>query len=253
MGRRLLEDLDMNAVAQRVSYHSQVPLRCLSCSSRVEGMCGALNLSQLEDLNANSQTRILEPGDWLIENEDDTRICGNILSGVMKLSKMMVDGRQQIVGLKFASEFLGRPFRSVSNVTAEAATKVRVCVFPKVAMERMISDSSELEHLLYLQTLCELDDAQEWMLMLGRKTASEKVACFLLRIARRSQVNGSSFELPLKRADIADFLGLTIETVSRQISKLRKARIIEVENNRTITVLAMSALVSASGSALGNT
>ena len=104
----------------------------------------------------------------------------------------------------------------------------------------MIARSPELEHRLHEQALRELDEAREWMLTLGRKSAAEKVASFLLMIActtiPRPRPEAEPFELPLKRADIADFLGLTIETVSRQITKLRKAGVIHLENNRSVTV-----------------
>ena len=101
------------------------------------------------------------------------------------------------------------------------------------------------------QTLEELDEAREWMLTLGRKSAGEKVASFLFLIAAHidpeldAHEGPIQFELPLKRSDIADFLGLTIETVSRQITKLRKAGVIEVENNRTVIVPDLERLRSA--------
>jgi CRP/FNR family transcriptional regulator len=166
----------------------------------------------------------------------------NILSGVVKLSKLTADGRQQIVGLQFAPDFMGRPYARQSDVTVEAATDVKVCAFPAGTLEQLMRDSPELEHKLHEQTLKELDEARDWMLTLGRKTASEKVASFLYLIATHvdpevEAVDGFvSFDIPLKRSDIADFLGLTIETVSRQLTKLRHAGVINIHNNRTIEV-----------------
>ena len=119
-------------------------------------------------------------------------------------------------------------------------------------LAKMVEDNPELEHKLHEQALNELDEAREWMLTLGRKTASEKIASFLLMIAVNinpevdAQKGPITFDLPLKRADIADFLGLTIETVSRQITRLRKEGIIEVEHNRTVTVPNLKKLKNAS-------
>ncbi|MGO4837876.1 helix-turn-helix domain-containing protein, partial [Rhizobiaceae sp. 2RAB30] len=102
--------------------------------------------------------------------------------------------------------------------------------------------------------LKELDEAREWMLTLGRKTASEKVASFLLLIARNinpygpEDAKGVVFDLPLTRADIADFLGLTIETVSRQLTILRKDGVIAIESNRHVTVGDMERLSRRAGS-----
>ena len=107
------------------------------------------------------------------EGEEVERYA-NILSGVVKLSKLLVDGRQQIVGLQFAPDFLGRPFKSKNKTTAEAATEVRLCTFPKKVLEDMIKQSPELEHVLHEQSLKELDEARDWMMTLGRKSASEK-------------------------------------------------------------------------------
>lgn len=117
----------------------------------------------------------------------------------------------------------------------------------------MMKESPELEHRLLMQALKELDEAREWMVTLGRKTAAEKVASFLLLIARNIDPNQSAmateavFDLPLTRADIADFLGLTIETVSRQMTILRKEGVIEIENNRHVTVRDMERLARRAG------
>ncbi|MEM1378156.1 MAG: Crp/Fnr family transcriptional regulator, partial [Pseudomonadota bacterium] len=164
----------------------------------------------------------------------------------------MADGRQQIVGLQFAPDFLGRVYSKSSNCTAEAATNVRVCSFPKSVFEDIARQAPGLEHALHEQALRELDEARDWMLTLGRKTASEKVASFLYLIASHidpeietDELHSVQFELPLKRAEIADFLGLTIETVSRQLTKLRKDRIIEIENNRMVSVKSIQRLLDA--------
>ena len=110
-----------------------------------------------------------------------------------------------------------------------------------------MEEHPQLENRLHEQALRELDEARDWMVTLGRKTASEKVASFLWLIAthidpvnetkrQEGLVEGITFDLPLSRTDIADFLGLTIETVSRQLTKLRKDGVIEVVNNRTFVV-----------------
>ena len=112
----------------------------------------------------------------------------------------------------------------------------------------MIKTSPELEHHLYQQTLRELDEARDWMVMLGRKSAAEKIASFLLMIARHIDPTAdpdretAAFDLPLTRADIGAFLGLTIETVSRQFTKLRTESVIQIENNRHITVPSLERL-----------
>ena len=219
-----------------------IPVLCTSCEARHRGVCGALEPEQLVTLARSSYKQKASGGAELIGDSERVESYSNVLSGVVKLTKTLSDGRQQIVGLQFAPDFLGRPFRTESAINAEAATDVQLCSFPKSAIERMMKESPDLEHRLLEQTLKELDEARDWMVTLGRKTAQEKVASFLLMIARHidpeldSRESEVTFDLPLSRADIADFLGLTIETVSRQMTKLRTDGVIAIENNRHISV-----------------
>lgn len=232
-------------------HNSDTPALCRACESRHRGVCGALTSEQLLQLSKHSSRRTMEAGTELVGESTKVKSYSNIISGVVKLSKMMADGRQQIVGLQFAPDFLGRPFRSENGVSAEAATEVKVCSFPKAVMERMISEMPELEHKLLDQTLNELDEARDWMLTLGRKTAGEKVASFLLLIATHAfpdnEADSVEFELPMSRVDIADFLGLTMETVSRQLTKLRKDDVIRIVNNRHVDVPDISRLSERAG------
>ncbi|AJY47021.1 Crp/Fnr family transcriptional regulator [Martelella endophytica] len=227
-----------------------MPHVCRACEARHGGICSVLSGSQLAALSKHSTRKTINAGTEVVGQGESVGSYSNILRGVVKLSKMMADGRQQIVGLQFAPDFLGRPFSPESSLTAEAATGTEICAFPRAVIERMIADTPGLEHRLYDQSLKELDEARDWMLTLGRKTAREKVASFLYMIATHIDPladDGSAFDLPLSRADIADFLGLTIETVSRQMTKLRNDKIIHVENNRHVTVPDIERLNEAAG------
>lgn len=233
-------------------HTTDIPVLCVSCEARHRGICGALTPDQLLALAKTSRKHAVVEGTELAGDATPVDTYSNILSGVVKLTKTLSDGRQQIVGLQFAPDFLGRPFKTESDVGASAATGVSLCSFPKSAVERMMKESAGLEHRLLEQTLKELDEARLWMVTLGRKSASEKVASFLLLIARNSNPGAdlsapAVFDLPLTRADIADFLGLTIETVSRQLTKLRADRVIQIVNNRHVTVDNLARLESRSG------
>ncbi len=228
----------------------EMPLVCRGCESRHNGMCSTLSPRQLAELNRHSQRRAVEAGTELIGQGERVTSYSNILKGVVKLSKVMADGRQQIVGLQFAPDFMGRPFLGESLMTAEAATDTELCVLPRRLLERMIAESAELGSRLHNQALNELDEARDWMLTLGRKSAREKVASLLVLIASHTEaecLGECVFDLPLSRADIADFLGLTIETVSRQMTKLRKDGLIHIENNRHVVVPDFERLAYAAG------
>jgi CRP/FNR family transcriptional regulator len=231
-------------------HNSDIPLVCRSCEVRHGGVCGAMTPQQLTDLNKFTSRKKIAPGTEVYGQGEKIAAYSNILKGVVKLTKMMHDGRQQIVGLQFAPDFLGRPFSTESSLTAEAATDAEICSMPKAVLDRIVAGSAELEHRLHNQALSELDDARDWMLTLGRKTAQEKVASFLYRIATHydpESMDQCSFDLPLSRADIADFLGLTIETVSRQMTKLRADGVIQIENNRHVNVPDMDRLGTVAG------
>jgi len=229
------------AMGDRQDIHnSDIPVLCRSCEARHRGMCGALEPTELIKLAKQTHKARHKVGEELIGESTETRSYANVMRGVVKLSKVLEDGRQQVVGLQFAPDFLGRLFGKESTVTAEAASTVELCVVPRPALERLMVDSPALEHRLMQQTLRELDEARDWMVTLGRKTAQEKVASFLFLIASHTDPNHDdgpiAFELPLTRADIADFLGLTIETVSRQLTKLRQMGAIVISNNRHVEI-----------------
>jgi CRP/FNR family transcriptional regulator, anaerobic regulatory protein len=240
--------------AMRKDVHTTgVPVLCAPCEARHRGICGALTSDQLLALAKHSIKHKTEVGEELVGDAQKVEHYSNVLSGVVKLTKTLADGRHQIVGLQFAPDFLGRPFKSESAVTAEAATEVKLCSFPRKTLERMMVEQPDLQQRLLGQTLRELDQAREWMVTLGRKTAAEKVASFLLMIARNIDPTApmdrkvQTFDLPLSRAEIADFLGLTIETVSRQLTHLRKSGMIRVEPNRRIVVGDLDKLAECSG------
>lgn len=234
-------------------HTSGIPVLCVSCEARHRGVCGALTPEQLTTLAGQSIKHKASEGDELVGDAVQIHRYSNLLSGVVKLSKTLSDGRQQIVGLQFAPDFVGRPFSKESTITAQAATDVDLCSFSRGAVERMMAQQPDLEHRLLRQTLKELDQARDWMVTLGRKTASEKIASFLLMIATNldpaadATRRSATFDLPLLRGDIADFLGLTIETVSRQLTRLRTTGIIRIENNRHVIVDDLSRLQTCAG------
>jgi CRP/FNR family transcriptional regulator len=229
--------------ARQDVQQADVPAICKSCEARQGGLCGALSARQLAELAKVSSRHEVLAGTEL----PDDGTYSNLLSGVVKLTRNLPDGRQQIVGFHFAPDFLGRPFEAKRQIKAEALTNVTLCSFPRTIVDRMTNEAPELGRLLLRHALNELDEARDWMAALGRKTASEKVASFLLMVARNIDpahppTSPISFDLPLTRADIADFLGLTIETVSREFSRLRTDGAIHIANKRQISLASMAQL-----------
>ena len=221
-------------------HNSEIPVLCQSCEARHQGICGALTADQLTSLARHTRRVRREPGQELMADAMPINSYANVLRGVIKLTKVLEDGRQQVVGLQFAPDLLGRPLASESRVSAETASDVELCMIPKSALESLMRDGGAVEHRIMMQALRELDEARDWMVTLGRKTAAEKVASFLYLLATHIDPTEESvlltFDLPLSRADIADFLGLTIETVSRQLTKLKADKVVEIVNYRHVSI-----------------
>ncbi len=221
---------------------------CSRCGIRDRAICGAMCMDELVALSRISHTRKFDAGSTILVAEEPATLFANVVSGVVKLNQVSADGRQQIVGLLFPSDFLGRAFVRSNPHFAQAATDVVACVYPYNSFEKLLRNHPALEHRLFERTLNDLDAAREWMFLLGRKTAREKVASLLHLIASRyvapdsgcqahpAKTNHARFTLPLSRSDIADFLGLTIETVSRQLTHLKNDGVIHLLSTHDILI-----------------
>lgn len=230
---------------------------CDICVVRNRAICSALDGTELEALNAIGRERKLSPGESLFWEGEDSVLVANVIDGVLKLSSNTEDGREQIVGIVYPSDFIGRPFGGTSSHGISALTESKVCVFNRTDFDRFAAEHPQLEHKLLERTLGELDRTRRWMLLLGRKSASEKVASFLLEIFERMGVpkgcelrfddTPMTLDLPFSRQQIADILGLTIETVSRQFTRLKAAGIIDLPSRRGLRVLDRAGLEAEAG------
>lgn len=221
---------------------------CIDCDVRRTSLCGSLDEGGLLALHRFGRRQHVQPGETLAWAGDESHICANILSGVFKLSALTIDGREQIVGLLYPADFVGRPYAERVEFNVTALSEAEICVFPRSAFEEALACHGPLELELLRRTLVNLDDARQRMLLLGRQSAAERVAGFLIEMAGRlggcrGSVDGPvTVDLPLSRGAIADVLGLTIETVSRQMTKLRHAGVIALPGGRGVTILRWKAL-----------
>ena len=219
---------------------------CQACAIRNRAICADLEPQEIEVLNRLGRRRRLTAGEQLLWEGDEAVLVANVIEGVLKLSTQTSDGREQILGLVYPSDFLGRPFGETTPYGVEALTDAYVCVFERHDFDRFAREHPRLEHKLLERTLSELDRTRRWMLLLGRLNAEQKLATFLLELVDRLSEKSCAavgmhkperFELPLSRQQIADILGLTIETVSRQLTKLRKDGVIDLPARREVIIL----------------
>jgi CRP/FNR family transcriptional regulator, anaerobic regulatory protein len=237
---------------QQVSIPRPSPVE----AKKTDALCGMLSEVSIPPLTPPTYLRHYNAGELIVGTGQRQERFAVVRSGVVKLSKSMLEGRQQIVGLLFASDFLGRPFGKTSPCTAEAATDVTLCCMDQQPFDAMMLECPEVLKVLLKRTLERVDAGQEWMLLLGQKTAEERVATLILRVGQRICVPGAMmatqpmilrFELPLSRTEMAEYLGLRAETIARELSRLKLAGVIEADKGRTITVRDIGKLARIAG------
>lgn len=228
--------------------------RCLDCTIRLRAVCSQADDRELTELERIKRYRSYAAGQVIASSGSGSPIVGSLVEGVAQISTLLPDGRRQMVGLLFPSDFVGRPGRSRIDHDIVAATPVTLCTFRKAEFERLLATNRTIERRLLEMTLDELDAAREWMLLLGRKTAREKVASLFLMMARRDAAlsgrtpwDGQRVPLRLTRQAIADYLGLTIETVSRQLGAMRREGLVSLRDPRTIEIRNLAGLTGDSG------
>jgi CRP/FNR family transcriptional regulator len=210
----------------------------------MKGLCGVLPDDELAKLSASTWHRRFLAGQVIhAEGEIPPSFCA-IISGVVKLMKSLPNGTQQIVGLASEGDFLGRPFGKEARASAVAASEVKLCWFPRPLIEKLASESDPARQWFFEQACDALEKAQDWITLLGRMSAEQKMAVFLLSVMRQqgdgatnpAQSGEVSLELPISRTEMADYLGMTIETVSRQLARLRERGVITVRNGRRMVI-----------------
>ncbi|MFJ7441730.1 Crp/Fnr family transcriptional regulator [Methylorubrum thiocyanatum] len=218
---------------------------CESCPVRQRALCSCLADEELAELTGLCQRRRVTAGETVMWAGDESRICANVLSGVLKAAAVTTDGRTQIVGLFYPADFIGEPYAAEVGFTVTALTDADLCTFPRRPFERFLEQHARMENILLQRTLRALNEARARMLTLARFSAGEKVAKLLLEMAVRvGPTDGPpdsdgpvTFDLPLTRGHMADVLGMTIETVSRQLTKLKSAEVIVLSGARTVTIV----------------
>ncbi|MEH6832445.1 MAG: helix-turn-helix domain-containing protein [Sulfitobacter sp.] len=190
----------------------------------------------------------LKRGAYLYFEGDDVEWLYQVTSGVLRLTRLLSDGRRQVIAFGYPGDIVGFPSDGVHHTDCEALTTAQVQPFRRSALESGEGDP-KLHCALLQAALREISEMQDHFMMLGRKSATEKVASFLCVLEERFGTDLGvyrSVTLPMSRSDIADFLGLTTETVSRTFTQLRKAKIIAIDNIHTVILQRPTALIGLS-------
>jgi CRP/FNR family transcriptional regulator len=223
----------------------QSPVLLLSRHPVPPPVLPAVQTESLEALFDGQVPEKLAPGSAVFWEGDAATHVFLVIEGCVRVYRTLPDGRRAILGFIYPGDLLGVSSRDRYLFTTEAVSPVKLRRFPRRRFHELVDDSPHLRPMLLAKICDEMTAAQDQMILLGRKTAQERVVSFLLMIARRSEADTKvpvEIELPIGRLDMADFLGLTIETVSREMSKLRRAGLIALNGPQRVVLRKMRSL-----------
>ena len=190
--------------------------------------CDARELAELKRLTTPIR---FEAGQTIFSEGDAARSAFGLSDGVVRLYRLLPDGRRQVVAFALPGGFLAIPLADRFSFSADAVGEVGVCRFPREELKRFIKTSPNVMQLLMEFAARELQLAQDQLTLLGNGSAEERVVAFLVnwrrRVARLTPIS-QAVPLPMRRQDIADFLGLKLETVSRTFAKLEQRDVIRI-------------------------
>jgi len=204
---------------------------CADCAVREFSVCASLDQAEMRDFEQLSRRIHFSACETVFAQDDMSLPLFSLVDGVIRLYKLLPDGRRQIVGFALPGDFLGMTTGDRHGVGADAIGPVTVCRIARAPFVRFSADKLKLLHRINELVVQELHRARDHMVLLGRRSAEEKVATFLVDWRDRLAELGGAADivlLPMSRQDIADYLGLTIETVSRTFTKLERDGVLEI-------------------------
>lgn len=215
-------------------------LECAHCAVRGRAVCSALSEHEMETLDRATQHLRCSAGSTLVRAGDARQYVYTLTSGVLRMVRTLADGRRQVAGFVLPGDYVGLTGTPQHRHDIEALVDSQVCRTPVADMRAIRERYPHLERKLLQRTSMELAAAQDTGLALARLQPGERLAHFLLRLAARSTqpgLPGDTVALPMGRGDIADHLGLTMETVSRTFTKLKQQRLIALPQLHLVQIL----------------
>ncbi len=216
-------------------------LACATCPVRDRAACAVLTEEERDALSMAGRTVRLKRGETLFHAGDDNAVCATLVSGALKIRNIDRDGNERILALIHPAGFVGELFRPFADYDVVALGKCQLCVFSKVEMRHALDTYPALTQALFRRSQEDLHESRAMLALASNTSATEKVATLLKSFAQAASDSSchaaQHFDLPISRGELANLLGLTIETVSRQISKLEKSNIIKRHGTRGIELV----------------
>jgi CRP/FNR family transcriptional regulator, anaerobic regulatory protein len=222
------------------------PLACSTCPVRDRAACASLSDEERDELARIGRTVVLERGQTLFSGADEESGCATLISGALKISSFDADGTERILSLVHPAGFVGEMFAPVARHDVIALTDCRLCVFSGPAYARAVERFPALGRALLRRSAEDLFESRALLDLIGRRNAQAKVAGFIVAMARAASTSpchgAATFNLPLTRGEMAGLLGITIETVSRQLSQMEQDGVVKRAGRRGLRILEPAAL-----------
>lgn len=220
-------------------------LPCSRCVARAATLCASLSDADMHRLYALASDRRFRPGDLMFHQEQPADHVFSLRSGYGTIFRLTADGKRQVLSFLFPGDFLGFTSEDRFHYAAAAISKVEACRFERASLEGLIREFPEMDRKLRFTLTRAMDASFELLFSLGRKDAVQKVASLIWYVGYRQRKSGlreNPVHLPMRRADIADFMGLTTETVSRAFTVLRQMGVIRLPDINDVEIIDMARL-----------
>ncbi|MGB3712650.1 MAG: Crp/Fnr family transcriptional regulator [Erythrobacter sp.] len=226
-------------------------LACDTCPVRDSAACAVLSEEERTALATAGRTRVLERGEMLFAAGDEDAACATLISGALKVTAYDADGNERILSLVHPSGFIGELFAPFAHHDVVALTESRLCTFAKADIESAIESYPALARALLRRSQEDLLASRSLLELTAQASAETRLAALLHDFAAAASDTSchiaARFELPVTRGEIANMLGLTIETVSRKLGEIERAGAISRSGKRGIEVVDPALLRSLSG------
>jgi CRP/FNR family transcriptional regulator len=227
---------------------SSAPVVCDQCPVADRAVCAALSDSERANLARLGQRRHYARGETILAAGDDATVCATLISGAAKISTIDRDGTERIVALVHPAGLMGQLFASSQRHHVTALTASEACVFPRTTFEGLAAEQPALARRLLSDVLNELEESRALIDLISKRQANARLATLLLAFARAASLapchDALAFELPLTRGEMAQLLGLTIETVSRTLVAMEKKGLIRREGAHGIAIIDRAGLAA---------
>lgn len=224
---------------------------CNGCAVADRAVCSVLTEPERAELARMGRRRRYRRGETIMAAGDESTVFATLVEGVAKLSLIDSDGTERIMGLVHPAGMMGQLFTPSQRLNVTAVQNCEACIFPRDSFEALTASHPALAQRVLKETLRDLDESRSLIDMISRRQAPARVAALLLSFSRASSPSAcfpaDAFDLPLTRGEMAQLLGLTIETVSRSITALERDGMIRRTGSQSIAITdrpALEALVA---------